>query len=225
MHNEIGYPPNSVEGSGAWQWVSDQVVAGICHDLSDRLSSLLGLLQLAELEGTVDSALSDPLRAELRRVEELVHLLRLLPEGRAEVAEPVRLVEVVPTVGALLRRHRGLEDLRVLVEHDADPLIRMRWGTLVRLLLLAVAATGRAVRGAGGSEVVVRIGSAGGVARVEVKAAGLAQDGGDVVGEDVVGGDGRVLETIRAEVEAAGGAVSTSARGGALLLSFPLFGV
>lgn len=255
MDIAVGYPPGSVEGSGAWQWVSDQVVAGICHDLSDRLSSLLGLLQLAELESTIDPAVSAPLRAELGRVEELVHLLRLLPAGRAEVAEPIRVVEAVPVVSALLRRHRGLEDLRLRTETSADPLIHVRWSMLVRLLLLVAVSAGRAARAAGGSEVVVRIGSGEGMARIEVlpaKLDGVAEGGIAGVLEahhseveattvpeairaepDAAG----VLEALSAEVEAVGGSVRASAgdsmsvaesgaaSGTGLLVTLPLFGV
>jgi hypothetical protein len=145
-------------------------------------------------------------------VEGFVHLLRLPPGGRAAAAEPVRLVEVLPIVGALLRRHRGLEDLRVRAEADADPLVSVRWGALVRLLLLVVARVGHVARGAGGMEVEVRIGSDGAVARVEVSA--VEEAGAAGVG---------LVEAVRGEVEAAGGTVVES--GGAVLLSFPLFGV
>jgi hypothetical protein len=168
----------------------------------------------------VDPSVCGPLRSELGRVEELVRHLRLLPGGQPELPEPVRVAEVLPAVIELLRRHRGLEDLRVEVEAVADPLIRVRWSTLIRILLLLLAAQGRAALAAGSDEVMVRIGNGEGVAVIElgVLAAVAAGAGGDD-GEGGEPGDGEA----RSVVADAGGTLTTSGSGATL--SFPLFGV
>lgn len=177
-------PPERAASDDSWQWVNDQVVAGIGHDLSDRLSSLYGLIQLAELDGSIGPAVSTPLRSELGRVEELVRLLRLLPGPREERAEPIRLAEVFPTISDLLRRHRGLEGVRLRVEGGADPVVYERWTELVRRILRtisSVAREGGGGEGVGGDrdqaapgEVIVRLGTGEGVAVVEVEVAGGA---------------------------------------------------
>jgi hypothetical protein len=231
------YSVGSVEASGAWSWVSDQVVAGLCHDLSDRLSSLMGLLQLAELDGAIEPSVGAPFRSELERVEELVRLFRLLPGGRTERAEPVRLVEALPVVSALLRRHRGLESMRLVVETGADPVIRARWGTLVRLLLLLAATAARGARAAGSTEVLVRIGSTESSAvvelmvpvEVEASSGSLGAESTKALAESTTAvllsgaGLAGVTEALRVDLEAAGGALAAS--GSSLSVSFPLFGV
>jgi C4-dicarboxylate-specific signal transduction histidine kinase len=212
MMLEAGYPAGSVEGSEGWKWVSDQVVAGICHDLNDRLSALSGLLELAELDGAVDPELGGPLRSELVRVEELVRLLRLLPGGRVEGVEPVRVVELLEVAAALLRRHRGLEDVTVEVETGVDAVVRASWGALNRVLLLLLAGAARCARQQGSDRVAVRVDGDADRAAIRVAA---------VPG----GAEGELWEACRpvaAVVEGVGGALEGA--GAAVVLRLPLWG-
>lgn len=164
-----GTSPSGLEArapTDAWSETMDRVIAGICHDLNDRLSSLSGLLELAELDGAIAPDLGVPLRSELDRIEDLIRLLRLLPSETPSEPEPVRLAEVIPAAVALLRRHRGLEDCSVVVDIAADPLVLGDWGELTRLTLLFLALIARSAHAAGSDRIGLRLESSGAMALV-----------------------------------------------------------
>lgn len=209
------YPAGSVEGSGGWKWVSDQVVAGICHDLNDRLSTLSGLLELAELDGAVDPELGGPLRSELGRVEELVRLLRVLPGGRAEGAEPVRITELLGVASSLLRRHRGLEDVKVEVVTEVDVVVRASWGSLNRVLLLLLAGAARCARRCRSTRVTVRVGGDG--ARALIGVVPVVAEGETVAVDELR----EVCRSVDEGVEGVGGALEVAGAG--VVLRLPLW--
>jgi len=187
-----GVRGEGLTGGEAWREVCDAVVAGICHDLNDRLSALSGIVQLARLDGLVDETVGDTLQSELEKVEDLVRLLRTLPAGRVEEPEPVRLADVVATVAALLRRHRGLEDVRVDLVAEADPIVRTEWSSLARGVLLVVAAAARDARARSTDRVVVRLTVESATAVLAVEAAEDADPPGGCGAEPRLAGSGSV---------------------------------
>lgn len=140
----------------SWESVSEEIIAGIGHDLSDRLSSLYGIVQLGELEQSIEGGVGESIRSELDRVLELIELLRAIPRPRAEGIEPIRLTDLLPTIGALLGRHRGLEGTELRSEAVTDPLVAGVWTDILRQLLRTVSSV--ALRaGADGGQRTIRL--------------------------------------------------------------------
>src|SRR5690625_120574 len=144
-----------------WNEISEEIIAGIGHDLNDRLYSLFGLVQLGELDQSIDSALSKSLMRELSRVQELVELLRLLSRPIAEEPEPIRLTDLLPTLQSLVEKHRGVDAIDLVIVKGADPLVSGLWTEVFRELMIAVIALTSKKANAKGGRISLEIREAG----------------------------------------------------------------
>ncbi|HEY8484269.1 MAG TPA: hypothetical protein VIL13_06650 [Longimicrobiales bacterium] len=153
-----------LQDSEVWRSLSDGVVAGICHDLTGRLTALSGIVYLGRLEGRIDGEIAKQIEAELDRLELSIRLLRLLREGGGRL-EPIQPLELVGTVLRLFQRHRDLGHLEVEVRSDgADlPPVMARWAELCKAVLVVVVGAAREARAAGATRLALEVRGEGGV--------------------------------------------------------------
>ncbi|HEX7049130.1 MAG TPA: hypothetical protein VF188_02875 [Longimicrobiales bacterium] len=145
--------------AAAWQALGEEILAGFCHEMNGRLTTLRGTLELACMDGQVEAGVGDELAAELERLERTVRLVRHLGAERDTEPEPIRPIELLPLAVTLLRHHRELGGIEVEVAEVGDtPAVLAPWSRLLRLLTLLLAGAAEAAQrdGRGGVRVEVR---------------------------------------------------------------------
>lgn len=205
----------TISDSPAWRRVSDGLIAGICHEVNDRISSLGGAMHIVRLDGRLNQQLDQLMKSELSALEELSRLLRMLADDDNRGEEAIQLEEHLPLVARLhaLHSHLGDVPLRLAATEEAPPVL-VRWPCLCRalLVLVALAAGEVAHRPEGG--VVLELGRAGPQAALRVKAepgeATDAQDPSDPEASQAEWGtdpeeQDEAVEAVRAMATAAGG--------------------
>lgn len=127
--------------------IHDDLLRGIAHTLSNRVSTIDALAYMLELDGSDVAQQTATLRSETAKLEELLHALRILPRRSEAHAEPVMADDVVRAALAVHSHHGDLYGLPCDVEIDrnvqpgyADPL------ALQHALLVGLTAAGRAVK-------------------------------------------------------------------------------
>jgi hypothetical protein len=148
--------PVPVSESEAWLAVSDELLWGINHALSNRLAALISLVRILEHSETGLDPLLDVLRREVDTLERTISLLRLLPRNAGELPEPVRLVELLPDVLALHRLQSEIRDLDFQLHEQPD--LQPVWiepATLAHALLLLLSAATRIARRARQSSISI----------------------------------------------------------------------
>ena len=127
-----------------WSQIADRVLHGLCHDINGRAGSLSGLTFLLESQDGEASSVLPFLNQELAQLEEVVRLLRLLPDD-ATGPELLAPGELMPELALLIRVQRGLEGVEVdLGEYSSAPAIRMDRTLFIRSV--AILLTGAAER-------------------------------------------------------------------------------
>ena len=118
-----------------WVRLSDSLIGGIAHALSNRIATLSALSELMRMEDS-PAENADMLRQEVGRLELLVHHLRLLVDESAAPPEALQLPEVTAAAIALHKYHRDLRDVTVLMGGDitVEP-VHISRSRLVRALL------------------------------------------------------------------------------------------
>ena len=135
--------PNHGLAAGAWNSLSGNVLRGLNHSFSNRLTSLGAV---AAGLGSEDSTqtLGQRVEGEIDRMEELLRLYRVLPFVGSHAAEPSQLSEAVSAAVALFEHHYGLRDVPCRVEGDpATPPVLYHSTAMVQTLLLLLSAAGR----------------------------------------------------------------------------------
>lgn len=131
-----------------WHRVSDCMIAGLCHELNDRIASLRGILQIARLDEAVDGGIADQLDAELERLARASRLLRLLPADRTGPPVATSPADVLADVLELQQHCGGLEDVPVDADIAPDtPPVFVDPASLRRVLALVLASAARAAGG------------------------------------------------------------------------------
>ncbi len=127
--------------SDSWARLSDSLIGGIAHALSNRIATLSALSELMRMEDS-PSVNADMLREEVGRLELLVQHLRLLGDESAAPAEALQLPEVTAVAIALHKYHRDLRDVTVIMGGDirVEP-VHVSRSRLVRALLMLLAAS------------------------------------------------------------------------------------
>lgn len=119
-------PPAGQEPAGStedpWQVVSDAVLRGLNHELSNRAATLSALAGMVEPTEPPGSEVAELLARETVRLEETLRLFRLLPRGRAREAEPVLVADALAYACALHAYHTGLAGAPCAVDGEADSL-------------------------------------------------------------------------------------------------------
>jgi hypothetical protein len=135
-----------------WLRVSEKVLKGLNHQLTNRIASLeavVGIFQDGEpFEPEVIAALAQ----EVSRLNHLLVLFRCMPAEPFAGAEPVRLQDIVPQVLELHGHHADLRGVAVEVDADFDTLpVLVRPSALLRCLLVVLeSGAGNALRAGGG---------------------------------------------------------------------------
>jgi hypothetical protein len=145
--------------SDAWLSVSDSLLHGVNHALSNRLAALGAVARILERGDAGRDPLIDILIAEVSQIETVAGLLHLLPRDRGADAEPVHLPDLLGDAIALHQLQGPLRDTTYEIVEDAGalPVWAERWA-LVHSLLILLSAAARAAQLRGGRHVVVRYG-------------------------------------------------------------------
>ena len=166
-------PGRSEPAATEWQRVAEDILAGICHSLNSRVTTLWGVAELLALHAP-GAGVPELLRDEVRRVERSVRLLQWLCRRTGSGGEIVSLGDLLPDFVELHREHRGLEGARVTLEGDArTPPVAIDPVALCRAVLLLLSAAARAVSGPDAA-VRVSYGPAGAGAGLTIRAHGPA---------------------------------------------------
>jgi hypothetical protein len=155
-HTERRRPWLATLDEAGWPELVDRVLHGLCHDLTGRVSAILGLTYLLESSGGDPSPVAPLMNPELEGMEEVIRFLRLLPD---DATEPELLApgELLPELAALVRAQRGLENVKITVEGVAEaPAVRVDRTLLIRslLILLTASAESTVLTGAKGVELI-----------------------------------------------------------------------
>jgi CheY-like chemotaxis protein len=126
-----------------WLTVADRLMLGITHDLSGRVTSLSGMVQLLGLDKEA-SGTAPFLPDEVRRLGASVQLVALLT---GEVGGEPELLDLEALLRPLLdlhRRHGGLEAVESVLEISGTPRVQADRALLTRTALLVLAHGGQA---------------------------------------------------------------------------------
>src|ERR1700761_4666965 len=104
---------------GSWNAVLGQLLIGVSHHISNRVSTLAGVSDILSQDPSVPPILR-ALADEVPKLEEAIRLLRLLaaPEESEEPVEPLRLVE---DAMGLAKLHPELRGASYRVESEDAP--------------------------------------------------------------------------------------------------------
>ncbi len=143
-----GPTPSRVWGD-QWLRVSEKVLKGLNHQLTNRVASLEAVITLLDDDQEPpDLQLLGSLTQEVKRLNHLLTLYRLMPAEPFVTTEPVRLQEVVAQVMELHAHHADLRGIPIAVDRGGDtPPVLIRPSALLRsLLVLLESAAGNALR-------------------------------------------------------------------------------
>ncbi len=175
-----------------WLRVSEKVLKGLNHQLTNRIASLeaiVGIFRDGEpFEPEVLTALSD----DVARLNHLLQLFRCMPAEPFAGAEPVRLQDIVPQVLELHGHHADLRDIAVEVDADDEthPLL-VRPSALLRCLLVVLeSGAGNALRS--GNADPLRLAYTGDAAMVR-----LVLEAPQPSGQTIFAGEGSLLHAVR----------------------------
>ncbi|MFN8581257.1 MAG: hypothetical protein U0163_09815 [Gemmatimonadaceae bacterium] len=132
-----------------WLRVSEKVLKGLNHKLTNRVAALEAVVAIAEPNGAPDPELIAALAKETAELHQLLRLFRLMPAEPFAEPEPSRLQDIVPSVLALHRHHADLKEIPFELHADeyAHPILVRQSALLRCLLVLLEAAAGRAALG------------------------------------------------------------------------------
>lgn len=197
-----------------WAAITDSLIGGIAHALSNRIATLSALGELMRLENDATEG-ATMLRQESGRLETLVHALRLLGNESGSSPEALELPEVLEQSVALHRYHRDLRDVEVEIDAAARVMpVRIERRRVVHAVLLLLAATA-AVATVRQRVVRAHVSGDDSIVRLTLIAAGD--------GDESATPSAALLETARALVQASGGTVA--AEGDSVVLELPALGV
>ena len=122
-----------------WLRVSEKVLKGLNHQLTNRVASLEAVVGILDDGEPFDPEVLRALASEVSRLNQLLQLFRCMPAEPFAGAEPVRLQDIVPLVLELHGHHADLRNIPVVVDADFDtPPLLVRPSALLRCLLVAL---------------------------------------------------------------------------------------
>lgn len=131
-----------------WLRVSEKVLKGLNHQLTNRVASLEAVVGIFQDGEPFEPEMFVALAQEVTRLNQLLQLFRCMPAEPFASAEPVRLQDIVPQVLELHGHHSDLRGIAVDVDADFEthPLL-VRPSALLRCLLVVLeAGAGNALR-------------------------------------------------------------------------------
>jgi len=135
-----------------WDSVLDELIVGVSHHISNRVSTLAGVSDILSREQGIPPILR-ALADEVPKLEEAIRLLRLLaaPDEPEEAVEPLRLVT---DAIAMARLHPALRGVCYTVEAGNIPPVLAKPGELTHRIILLLVHAGV---GLAEGEIVVRV--------------------------------------------------------------------
>jgi len=200
----------------------DAILRGMAHALSNRVAALGGISGLADPGEIWTERLSKALNDEARRLEDILRLMRLLPnDGRGE-AGAIELQPLIPDIIALHAYHSALLQVEcaAVYERETMPVFANR-PQLVHAVLLMVDAAKRHAHAHGGRVSVSYAGDADRVTiRVATEPSAAPVKGGAVARENTA----PTATALRAAIAGVGGPseVAVTADGEQLRIELPV---
>lgn len=146
--SQIESPTPSRVWGDQWLRVSEKVLSGLNHQLTNRCAALDSLMSMLTSERELDKTMADVLQEEVVRLIDLLKLYRMLPAEVQPDAQAMRLQDTMPHVMRLHMHHADLKGVSVTLEGDpgTDPVL-VRPSALMRsLLVLLESGAGNAAR-------------------------------------------------------------------------------
>lgn len=199
---------SSTAESNPFDALRDAILRGMAHALSNRVAALGGINGLVDPGQIWTERLSKALHDEARRLEDILRLMRLLPDDGRGMAGAVELQPLIPDVVALHAYHSALLQVECAVVHDRAtmPVFANR-PRLVQALLLVIDEVKRHARPRG-ARVVVSYG--GDAERVAIRVATEPSTTPPATSVARASGDGASTAAIDSALRAAIGRVGGS---------------
>lgn len=131
-----------------WLRVSEKVLNGLNHQLTNRVASIEAVVGVLDPEAASDEVLMRALTTEVTRLSALLLLYRLLPAEPTLQSEATRLQDVLPQALELHGYHSDLRNIACQLDEDreAQPVLVRPSALLRSLLVLMAAGAGNAAR-------------------------------------------------------------------------------
>ena len=184
-----------------WLRVSEKLLKGLNHELTNRVATLeaaVGRLQSEDTAG--HRATAKALATEIGKLNALLQLYRALNAETLASPEPVRMQDVVPQAVGLHEHHVDLRHIRCQVNGDAsaEP-VRVRHTALVRCTIVLLASVaGHVLRSGKSDPITLDFGTDG--AETWLRMRGVAPSG-----QLLFSGQGSLLHAVRAALNHAHG--------------------
>jgi hypothetical protein len=172
--------------------VSEKVLKGLNHQLTNRVASIESVLAVMTPGEGPDEQLAAALGHEVKRLDVLLRLYRLLPAEPTAAPEPVRMQDILPQVLELHTYHSDLRHVRCeLIEDPAAEPVCVRPSALLRsLLVLLESAAGHARRSRSEMPIIVRLDAAS-------NAVTLTIEGPSPTSDAIFAGGGSLVDAVR----------------------------
>lgn len=179
-----------------WLRVSEKVLKGLNHQLSNRVASIEALSAMIEPGATADETIVRALTDEVARLSHVMRLYRLLPPEPTAAPEPVRPQDIIPHLLELHAHHSDLRRVECeLVEDPAAEPLCVRPSALLRsLLVLFESVAGHAARAGSSGPISLRY-------RGDSVRVIIVLEGPSPTSEPLATGEGSVVAAVRATLE------------------------
>jgi hypothetical protein len=189
-----------------WLRVSEKVLTGLNHQLTNRSAALDSLVGVIATEPELDQTMLAALQDEIVRLIDLLKLYRMLPAEPSAQAQAMRLQDTIPQVLRLHMHHADLKGVTVALDgdQDTDPVL-IRPSALMRsLLVLLESGAGNAARSGRKTPLTLGYGPDGAnVVRITVEAATPS-------GQMVFTGPGSLVHAVRSALAHAHGTIDAT---------------
>lgn len=131
----------------AWSTVSETLVRGLAHALSNRIATIATIAELLRVRGDDSIAMSDMLGVETRQLEDLLEQMRALSTRYTARQEAFRLSDAVAGAMALHGYHPDRRSITITIEpgDESRPVLGDAIRLQRELILLLDAATSAAL--------------------------------------------------------------------------------
>ena len=216
---EVPSPTPARVWGDQWLRVSEKVLKGLNHQLTNRLAALEAVSQLFEPGEVTDTQLLQTLGKEVERVGTLLRLYRMLPAEPTALPEAVRIQDIVPSVLEFHTYHADLRGVTCLLGETTEvhPVCVRPSALLRSLLVLLESAAGHTSRTGSGLPIVL---SYTGTATEVV----LTIEAPSPNAEGLFAGSGSLIDAVRSALAHAGGTIvaERDARDGMPLIKYCL---
>ena len=197
--------PSRVWGD-QWLRVSEKVLTGLNHQLTNRSAAIDSLVGVIASEPELDKTMVSALQDEVVRLIDLLKLYRMLPAEPTPAAQAMRLQDTMPLVLRLHMHHADLKGVTVALDGDpdTDPVL-IRPSALMRsLLVLLESGAGNASRSGRRVPLTLGYGQDGpAFVRITIEAAAPT-------GQMVFTGPGSLVHAVRAALAHAHGTIDAT---------------